>query len=399
MLSNNFEIKNGAKAQPGRKHAEFDSRTAMDRLLPVAVDFTQLLGNKCKGVVLSTLGAPLLFLLFAINACNNNNSSGNEILNQDTIPVRIMPVRQDTLSPQFETSGYFTTDNETPFSFKNGGIIRKIYVREGDAIKKGQLLATVYAAEVQSAAQQAALAYEKARRDYRRAVHLYHDSVATLEQMQNAKTALGLAKQQQAAAVFNLEHSEIRALENGHVLKRYLHEGQMAGPGVPVLLVNSASDHGWIFKTGVSDYQWASLRIGDSAHLSTDAAPGIILKAVVFKKSEGVDPQTGAFTLQLSVKNSRGIPLASGLFGKATLFPSREVKGWHIPYDALLDGDEHNGFVFITNDKQHAQKTKVSISKIEHHTIVIDHGLENARYLIISGSAYLKDGSIIKVTE
>ncbi len=342
--------------------------------------------------------ASLVFAL-VVSSCNSGSNSENTALTQDTIPVIIKPVIQDTLSPQFETSGYFTTDNETPLSFKNGGIIRKLYVREGDAIKKGQLLATIYASEVQAASRQATLAYEKAKRDYQRAVNLYHDSVATLEQMQNAKTALGVAEQQQAAAAFNLKHSEIRALENGQVLQRYLHEGQMAGPGMPVLLVNSATDYGWIFKTGISDYQWAALRVGDSAHIVTDAAPGVTLKAFVLKKSEGVDPQTGAFTLQLSIKKNEDIPLASGLFGKATLYPSTKVRGWRIPYDALLDGDEQNGYVFITNDKQHVQKIKVGISKIEHNKVVIDSGLENARYLITSGSAYLKDGSHISVAE
>jgi hypothetical protein len=63
----------------------------------------------------------------------------------------------------------------------------------------------------------------------------------------------------------------------------------------------------------------------------------------------------------------------------------------------LLDGDENSGFVFITNDKKQAKKIKVEISRIEHNGVVIDKGLENVQYLIVSGSAYLKDGSAIRV--
>ncbi len=338
----------------------------------------------------------LLLAIVTVSACKDNNT-GKEVIREDIIPVKVMPVMKDTLSTSFNSSGYFTTDNETPLSFKNGGIIQAIYVKEGDAIRAGQLLAKVDAAEIRAATQQATLAYQKALRDFQRATNLYHDSVATLEQMQNARTALELAKQQKTAADFNNQHSEIRALNNGVVLKKYLNAGQMAGPGMPVLVVNSAAKNGWIFKTGVSDYQWSSIQAGDDAEITTDAAPGKTIKATVLKKSEGVDPQTGAFMIQLSVKDASGVPLASGLFGKATLFPSREINGWSIPYDALLDGDENSGFVFITNDKKTAQKIKVDISKIEHKQVVIDNGLENAQYLIVSGSAYLKDGSAIKV--
>ncbi len=338
----------------------------------------------------------LLLLVTIVSACKDSNTE-KEVINEDIIPVKIMPVMRDTLSTSFKSSGYFTTENETPLSFKNGGIIQAVYVKEGDAIKAGQLLAKVDGAEIRAATQQAELAYQKALRDLQRATNLYYDSVATLEQMQNAKTALELAKQQKAAADFNNRHSEIRALSNGVVLKKYLNAGQIAGPGMPVLLVNSTAKSGWILKTGVSDYQWSSVREGDDAEITTDAAPGKIIHATVLKKSEGIDPQTGAFTIQLSIKNSGGVPLASGLFGKATLFPSKKINGWSIPYDALLDGDENSGFVFITNDKKTAQKIKVDISKIAHNNVIIDNGLADANYLIVSGSAYLKDGSSIKV--
>lgn len=340
----------------------------------------------------------LLLSVFLFSACKNNRSE-NGLIQDDVIPVKIIPVTKDTLSTSFHSSGYFTTEDETPLSFKNGGIVQAIYVKEGDAVKKGQILARVNGTEIQAAAQQAELAYQKALRDFQRATNLYHDSVATLEQMQNAKTALELARQQKSSVDFNNQHSEIRALSNGVVIKKYLNEGQMASPGMPVLLVSSSAKSGWIFKTGVSDFQWSSIFKGDRAEISTDAAPGKIINATVLRKSEGVDPQTGAFTIQLSVKNPAGLPLASGLFGKATLFPSGKSSGWSIPYGSLLDGDENSGFVFVTSDKQHAQKLRVSISRIEHNKVIIDSGLTDVHYLIVSGSAYLKDGSAIKVID
>ena len=65
------------------------------------------------------------------------------------------------------------------------------------------MLATLNLTEVNAAAEQASLAYQKAERDYERASNLYQDSVATLEQMQNAKTALDVARQQYNSAGFN----------------------------------------------------------------------------------------------------------------------------------------------------------------------------------------------------
>ena len=59
--------------------------------------------------------------------------------------------------------------------------------------------------------QQAQLAYEKASRDLQRLTNLFNDSVATLEQVQNARTTRDLAAQQLNSARFNRQYSEIRA--------------------------------------------------------------------------------------------------------------------------------------------------------------------------------------------
>jgi RND family efflux transporter MFP subunit len=336
-----------------------------------------------------------LLSLVAITSCKSNASK--ETITEDIIPVKTMLLQQETMQQTFYTSGQFTTDDETNLSFKTSGIINKVLVKEGDAVKQGQLLATLNLTEINATAEQASLSYQKAQRDYERASNLYKDSVATLEQMQNAKTALEIAKQQYAAVGFNRNYSEIRAPRSGYILKKYMNDGQYASSGTPVLQVNGAGQANWILKAGVSDYQWAAVKVGDKATITTDAAPGKIINAVVSRKPEGIDPQSGTFVIHLKLENNTGIPIASGLFGKASLSPSQTGKAWAIPYDALLDGDANAGYVFITNDNATAQKIKVQVDKIENQKIMVSGGLENVKALIVSGSAYLNDGSRIKV--
>jgi len=341
----------------------------------------------------------LTFLLVSIimmSACKEEAAKKNA-LEHNSIPVQIMPIQRDTIQPVFQTSGHFTTGDETPLSFKNGGIVQHIYVDEGEAIKAGQLLATVYAADVSAALSNAQLQLEKAQRDYTRAVNLYRDSVATLEQKQNTKTALQAAQHQVDLAQFNQKHSEIRALHDGYVLERYLNEGQMAGPGTPVFLVNSPKEGQWKFKTDVSAQQWAAIQINDSAELTIDAVPGKIIPAKVVEKSESVNPQTGGFTLKLVVENTADLPLATGLFGEAKLYSSQQKVVWQIPFDALLDGHSNSAYVFVTNDKKHAKRIKVHVSEVRPDNVIVDSGLAQAKYLIISGSAYLEDGAAINL--
>ncbi|MGY0039503.1 biotin/lipoyl-binding protein [Pedobacter sp. NJ-S-72] len=88
-----------------------------------------------------------------------------------------MKLNQESSNATIAVSGQFTTDDEVLLSFKTGGIINSLLVKEGDAVKKGQLLATLNLTEINAQVQQTQLSYEKAKRDYQRTKNLYSDSV------------------------------------------------------------------------------------------------------------------------------------------------------------------------------------------------------------------------------
>ncbi|WPP50419.1 efflux RND transporter periplasmic adaptor subunit [Catalinimonas niigatensis] len=340
----------------------------------------------------------ILFLALLWQACSPAESAKAVPAANEAIPVQVIALQKEEVAQPVVTSGQFSTDDETTLSFKTGGIVKDVLVKEGDRVRKGQLLATLDLTEIKTGVSQAELAHKKAQRDFSRTENLYRDSVATLEQYQNAETALALANEQWNAAKFNLSYSEIRAVANGYVLTKFANAGQMISTGDPVIRVNGASDSKWIFKAGVSDKEWAVIQEGDSASILTDALPGQPLPARVVRKSEGADPLNGAFAIELRVDTDQKM-LASGLFGTATIIPAKKVNVWRIPHEALLDGNADQGFVFVTDDRKTAHKIQVTIASIGNDYIHISGGLENVSALISRGSAYLKDESAISIVQ
>ncbi|WP_183558745.1 efflux RND transporter periplasmic adaptor subunit [Mucilaginibacter sp. SP1R1] len=338
------------------------------------------------------LCTPLLY------ACNNPapKTVANHVT--DTIPVSIIPLKQQNSDETMVVSGQFTTDDEVMLSFKTSGIISSLNVKEGDAVKSGQLLATLNPTEINAQVQQAQLANEKAKRDYQRTQNLYQDSVATLEQLQNSKTTLQQTQQQLSMATFNRQYSEIHAPKNGYVLHKLANTGQQVSAGAPVLETNGAHSGKWLLRSNISDQQWAKLQPGDQAQVVTTALPGTTLQGVVTRKSEGIDAATGTFTADITLTgNPKAI--AAGMFGKAILTPAHQTTGaWQIPYEALLDGDGNSGYVFVTDDNKIAHKVKVTVAGINKNTATITDGLGQSKSLIVSGSAYLTDNSAITIS-
>ncbi|MBY0434008.1 MAG: efflux RND transporter periplasmic adaptor subunit [Cyclobacteriaceae bacterium] len=335
-------------------------------------------------------------LVLLVQACGSK-AEVNQPTASDAIPVKVMAIAKSKVQQTISASGQLTTDDETYLSFKTGGVVQSLRVREGDAVRKGQVLATLDLTEINAQVAQAQLALEKAQRDFNRVERLHRDSVATLEQFQNSRTGYEVARKQFEAAQFNRQYSEIRALADGYVLRKFVSEGQVVSPGASVLLTNGGRQGAWKVRCGVSDREWSAVSLNDPARVSLDAFPGEDLQAKVTRKSEGTDPSTGSFTLELTVSPKKSIAFATGMFGKVEISPARQLETWAIPFDALMDGDAKQGYVFVTEDDKTARKVNVTISGISNDQVFISAGLEKAKSLIISGSAYLTDGSAIQV--
>lgn len=343
------------------------------------------------GVVLAVV------TVFIVQSCVDSNGQEKSIpKTTEPIPVKIISLIKSSADAHVITSGRLTTDDEATLAFKTGGVVQAVYVREGDQISKGQVLATLDLTEINAYAEQAKLGLEKADRDLARLKSLYKDSVATLEQLQNAETAQALAKSQFNSVNFNRSFSQIKAHANGFVLKKFVNAGQVVGIGDPVLRTNGAGNTLWILKSGVSDKQWSGIRPGDKATVSVDAFPGKVFAGKVIRKSETADPATGAFTIEIEVSKA-DVKFAAGMFASADLHTSNTTSSWTIPYDAVLDANGNDGFVFTTSDSKTAVKTPVIIESFNNESIRISQGLENANALIVSGSAYLTDQSPITV--
>ncbi len=347
-------------------------------------------------VIVAVLIVPVLVSASLVSCTDSKSESLKIVRKSDPIPVKILELESIDQSTPILTSGKITTDNETQLAFKTGGVLDQVFVQEGDRINRGQLLATLNLREINAVVSQSKFLLEKSQRDFERTENLFRDSVATLEQMQNARTALDVAREQLQATEFNKQFSKIVAPQNGFVLRKFVNPGQVIAIGAPVLLVNGVSNNGWLLRVNASDKQWAAIQLNNKANVTLDAFAGREFQAKVLRKSETSDPATGTFSVDLLVKNEDE-KLVSGMFGSAKITTARKTKVWSVPYEAVLDANGNEGFVFVTPDYKTAIKVPVTISSIEKDKVSITGGFEKVSTLIVSGSAYLNDQADITI--
>jgi membrane fusion protein, multidrug efflux system len=346
--------------------------------------------------------ASRLFLVaiiaFALVKCGENHAAAPR-LPEDEIPVKLQPVERHSQSRPVEYSGMIATNSDAKLSFKIGGIISKIFVKEGDRVSAGQLLATLDLTGIDAEVQQAVQNVEKARRDAGRLQNLYNDTVASLEQLQNINTQVNVAAEGLRIAQFDRQYAQIRASAGGVILQKFLNEGEYVAAGTAVLWFNGAATNTWVVRFGVSDRDWASVKLGDRATIAIDAYPDKSFNGEISKLAEGADAASGTYPVEVKLSPG-GCKFAPGLFCSVKLQPSVKQTLTLIPAGALVEGEKSTGYVYTLNNDHHTvKKNLIHIAFFEKDKIAVSSGLEHIDSLITDGAGYLTERSIVKVAE
>lgn len=345
-----------------------------------------------------------LALTVTLWACGSKaeQSPTNDKADEAVVPVKLTPVQTVVRAEPVVASGLVSSAREARLSFKIGGIINQMFVEEGQTVRKGQLLATLDLTEINAQVSQAQLANEKAERDLNRVKSMYADTAATLEQLQNATTGTNVAKQNLTIAQFNRSYAQIRSTVDGTVTRKMANAGEMTSPGATVYQISSNRPNDWVVRVGVSDKDWARLRLGNRASVALDAYPDQTFNGTITELAQAADPVNKLYEVEVRI-NPGAAKLAPGLFAKVTLVPAQSRSYAVVPIEAIVEGNGKEGFVFVlADDKQnggsfHVRKLPVQIGFLDNDKVLLTNGLSDSQKVITAGSAYLTEESSVVV--
>lgn len=338
----------------------------------------------------------LLLSAVVVAACGADVRADVDAAASAPAPVRAVEVTEETVSRPVTGTGTLQAKEEVTLSFMVGGIVARIAVNEGQQVRRGQVLATLDLREIDAQVAKARSAADKAARDLARIRGLYHDSVATLEQLQNVTTAAEVAAADLQAAEFNRQYATITAPADGVVLRRFAEGGELLSPGTAVLVVGAA-ESGSVLRVGVTDRDVVRLQPGNRAQVRFDAYPGILFNGRVTQVGAAAHPQTGTYTVEISVQPACR-RLVSGLVGRVEIEPSAEGVLPVIPVEAIVEADGDVASVFVlASDGSRAERRTVSVAFVRGARVALNGGVAAGERVVTDGSAYLNDGQAVRV--
>lgn len=174
---------------------------------------------------------------------------------------------------------------EVDVGFKIPGRVQSLYTDEGRKVIKGDRIAALDSAELESvviqnraSVQNAEAQYEKTRKDLERYTVLYRDGVVSTQQMDSAKAAYDVAVSQLRLSRASLKTAEVRFKDaviyaplNGVVIRKNIEEGETVGAGTAVFTIGDL-ENPWI-KVYVKEDKLGLVKLGQKAEIRVDTYP------------------------------------------------------------------------------------------------------------------------------
>ncbi len=276
-------------------------------------------------------------------------------------PVVVSPVLQRQVRESVVLVGTATPRVRSLFAAEVEGLVKELYVDEGDTVKEGQVLAKLGSSileiqlEVARAARNEAMErYLQAKGELERSIKLRRsESISEKKFLDDRFEAMAWEKRvrQRDAQISRLEDElakkTITAPFSGFVAKKHTEVGQWVEQGGDIVTL---IDLGYVHVVvQVPERYVDKIRVGDLASVSVDALgnkrfPGKIIAII----PEG-DREARTFPVKVEIKN-KNFRTKSGMLCHVTLSLGKPYRALLVPKDALVNRDNQKLVFVYEND-------------------------------------------------
>lgn len=338
----------------------------------------------------------LAALTLGLASCSNDAAVPEKPKDQP-VAVRVAQVQRGDAATTVKTAGTVAWREETALSFTTAGRIARIYVNEGDRVRKGQLLAQLDTTPVTAALDVARAEQVRAQAEFRRLEPLMAKGWVTRPRYEAAQAAADAADAAVRARRFSLDTARIVASSDGVVLSRSAEPGQVIDDGMPVLVLGKGAS-GFVLRAPLNDREAVRIGQGAAATVVLEALEGRPLTGTVLEIGGRADRATGTFQVEIALPADAR--LRSGQIGRAdiasaTADPGRAAPTL-VPPLALFGARAGDAFVYVVDAQNTVRARKVQVGETTDSGAAILAGLAPGDWVAVSALDQLRDGAVIR---
>lgn len=323
-------------------------------------------------------------------------------------PVLVSPVLEQEINQSVSFIGSVEPRMKSLVAGEVRGLVEHFSVREGDAVKKGQILAQirVTSLKIQLKAAQAAFMevqanQEQVRRDLTRSENLFAENLIPMKQLEEERSrdkALSERVLQLTAEIERLEDliskSRILAPFDGVITKEHTEVGQWLQEGSPVVEMIDLKH--LRIRVDVPERYIGKLKIGGTVPIRFDALPSYQAGGKISAIIPEADNAARTFPVDVEVEN-RDMSIKSGMTAQVSFSVGDPYTARLIPKDALVIRGERN-FVYIANGDT-VREEEVTLGNSVKGMVEIKGNVKTGERVVIRGNERLRPGQQVEIID
>ncbi|MFT7483025.1 MAG: membrane fusion protein (multidrug efflux system) [Oceanospirillaceae bacterium] len=307
--------------------------------------------------------------------------------------VVVSPIMSTEFQHFVEGTGRLEAENNVFVTPKIGGAITRIYVKEGDYVKKGQTVATIDNTIMKTSMDAINTQMATAQLLFDKQESLWNQKIGTEVQYIQAKSQIDALKKQLATMKAQNDMNVVKSPISGYVDEVRSQMGEMASPGLGILRVVNFSELKVVAE--IPDTYAGTISKGDVVKIKFPDLQKEITAKLKFV-SQTINPVSRTFTIEANIPNFDK-QLKPNLTAIVNINDQSRSRAIVIPRN-MIQRTEEGELVYVAvqeGNKKVARSRAIITGLTYDGNIEITSGLNVGDMLITQGYQDVVDGQVI----
>ena len=312
--------------------------------------------------------------------------------------VAITPVQASPFEHFIEIQGTVEATNISYVAPPNGqgGVVKALYVRQGQNVRKGQVLARLDDQLIRQQIEPLRVQLNAAEDTYKRTKNLYDQGIGTYQNVLQAKTQvetlqgnINTLQKQAALMTVTAPQSGVADIVNVRVGETFI-GATAAGPQIRIVNTGDLK-----IKANIPENYMGSVKVGSPLEVLLPDENNRIVNATVTVVGKIIVPGTRTFYIEAKVPSSSN--LKPNQVAKVHIKDYGNENAITIPVNTLQN-DEAGKYVMVAvkeGDRLVAHKRTVTVGELYNNRLEVKSGLQAGDQLITEGFQSLYEGQLI----
>lgn len=313
--------------------------------------------------------------------------------------VTTVSIKAEPFEHYLELQGNVQTKQNLVIYPEMSGTLTRVYVKEGQKVSKGQVLATIDDGGLSQQVAQLQIQADLAKTTFERQERLWNQKIGSEIQYLQAKSSYEAQQRAVNQLKSQLAKTSVRAPFSGVIDDVITDQGSVVLPGQSQLMRIVNLDDMYI-ETDVPESYISNVTVNKTVKVEFPIL-GKSLETKVRQAGNFINPANRTFKIEVAVPN-KDKSIKPNLTAKLKINDYSNEKAILIPLSIISENADGEQYVYIIENKNadnegNAKRVIIQTGKSQGDVIEVTKGLENNVELIQEGARSVNDGQTVKV--